>query len=649
MSEPMPILFAFREDRFGFRFDIGERAVLGRSPECDLILFDRATSRLHAEIYQSDNGYVLKDLGSTNGTMHNDSRLEGEIDLKRDDEIKVGQEVFLFDPDLDVAVGREGAVLIVGGVEDYPENALAGPPEADMGALDRSCLAPLHQVAAALANKPNKGRVLRQSAYALTKLFGADHIALLWPETKESERLTALLARPLEERLVIPRPLVDLAVGQNQSVIWPYTLSGLDFVKGERRLDQHDAWAMAIPLKGPGEQAGLLYISSQSRQYGAKDLNFLTALADLVASALLNANLIGELEYRLTEEEEELSAGGSFVGEDPQIKALLGTAAQLSQTAARIMITGEVGTGKEVLARRIHSQCPQKNGPFISVNCAAYAPGQIEAVLFGQEAGGLTEEGVPGLMEKADSGSLFLRHVDHLTLSSQVELLRTIEEGVVYRVGSSAPRPSTFRVISSTSVDLIPLMEAGEFREDLYQRLSEITLTIAAVEGNQGRHPGSGPAFPPPGGHGQGHARPRPGPGRGRMPALLPLARQRRGTPEHYRPAGHVRSRGPHRYRRPAPGTEVVHRGLYDLGLPILSGSSARGGKDHHPPGAFPHRRRSGSHGPDARSQRNESGRPDSFLQHRSGRLTPAGPYIFRPWHERGIQIGGRPITRIIL
>ncbi|MEW5724555.1 MAG: sigma 54-interacting transcriptional regulator, partial [Thermodesulfobacteriota bacterium] len=94
------------------------------------------------------------------------------------------------------------------------------------------------------------------------------------------------------------------------------------------------------------------------------------------------------------------------------------------------------------------------------------------------EGGALSEEDNPGLLEKADGGTIFLRHVDHLSLSAQVELLRTLEESLVYRVGSTTPRPSNFRCICSTSIDLWAMVQEGQFREDLYLRLAEVTLAM---------------------------------------------------------------------------------------------------------------------------------------------------------------------------
>ncbi|MFH1092256.1 MAG: sigma 54-interacting transcriptional regulator [Pseudomonadota bacterium] len=484
----MPVLFAFREDRFGFRFEVGERAVLGRSPDCELILFDRATSRLHAEIVKTEDGYLLKDLGSTNGTYHNEEKVDGQVPLKKNDEIRVGQEVFLFDPSLDVAVGREGAVLMVGDLGEDPEGVITGPPEPDMSSLDRANLAPLFQVAQALSNRPKKGRVLKQTAYALNRLFGASAVALLWPESSEARNLSALLSRPADRRLALPQAMVDLIYGQNVSVLWPWALAEVNFVKGERQVTRADNTSMCIPLKAFGELGGLLYIESDSRKYGAKDLSFFTAVSGLVASALVNAGLIGQLEQKLVREEESWKEI-NFVGEDPQIITLLGTVRQVSQTDARVLLTGEVGTGKEVLAKQIHAFSPRRNGAYISLNCSAFAPGQVESVLFGQEAGALSEEGVPGVLEQADGGTVFIRHVDHLPLSAQVELLRTIEEKVVYRVGSTQPRPSNFRTVASSSLDIESLVEKGDFREDLAGRLSEVVLTMPPLRELKGDIP----------------------------------------------------------------------------------------------------------------------------------------------------------------
>ncbi len=477
----MPVLFAFREDRFGFRFELGERAVLGRSPECDLILFDRASSRFHAEITATDQGYQLNDLKSTNGTLLNEAPVTAPVILKTNDEIRVGQEVFLFNPSLDVAVGRDGVVLIVGDVDEAPPGALLSPPSADVGGLEKTQLGVLFKVAAALSERPKLNRVLKQAAYTLEKIFSASRTALLWPESTEIQRLTALLVRPNEQMLVLPEPCVRLALQEGRTVVWPKVITELNYVQGERMLLDEARTSLCAPLKTQGGPCGLLYVESKTRQYTEKDLSYFSAMASLIASALENAHLIAQLDRRIFREEEDLRTGSGFVGDHAQVKALLATAAQVAQTDARILLTGEMGTGKEVLAKRIHALSPRRSGPFVSINCASLSPTQIEATLFGHEPGTMTSDGAIGLLEEADGGTLFLKNIDHLPLSVQVDILRAFEEGVIYRVGSSRPRPVKFRTVSSTNVELAPMVADGEFREDLAHRLSDVSLEMPTL------------------------------------------------------------------------------------------------------------------------------------------------------------------------
>ena len=474
----MPILFAFREDRFGFRFEIKEQAVFGRSPECDLILFDRAASRRHAEITYSENGYVLRDLGTTNGTFCNDVMIKEPTPLKKNDEIRVGQEIFLFDPDLDVAVGSDGIVLIVGDMDRKKAKPVVMPGEVELGALEKTCLGPLVQMALALSNRPKRERVLKQTAYALVKLFSPSQITLLWPETEESQILSVLLTRPEGRRVVLPRPMTDMVVRENKAVLWPHAFTDVSFIRGKRTIKEAERTTMAVPIKAHGELSGLIYVESGNRAFTGKDLQFLTALAGLIGPALCNSSLIDYLNFRLAEEKKELSEKGTFVGEDPQITALLATISQVAVTDSRIFLTGEVGTGKESLAQRIHLLSHRRHKPFISVNCSTYTAGEIESALFGDEAGALSATGNPGFLEMSDGGSIYIRHVDNLPLTAQVGLLRTLEEGVVYRVGSTVPRPINVRLITSTNADIESMIGDAEFREDLYQRLSQVVLIM---------------------------------------------------------------------------------------------------------------------------------------------------------------------------
>ncbi|MBW2061903.1 MAG: sigma 54-interacting transcriptional regulator [Deltaproteobacteria bacterium] len=472
----MPFLFASREDRLGFRFEIKERAVLGRSPECDLIIFGRAVSRFHSEIEKGGDGYRLKDLNSSNGTFHNGVRIQESTLLKRNDEIRLGDELFLFDPDLDVAVGKRGVVFLVGEVDENPEGLIEGTGEPNLALLDRKAMAALFKVAAALAKTTKMFGVVRQLVYVLDKLFEANRVAVLWPEGADWNHLTALVIQPQDQQIVLPQPLVNRVLKKGKSVIWPTVVTELDFRGGNRILHDKPLRSLTVPLKIKEGPPGLIYIESQTREYSEKDLNFLTALAALASPAIVNAMLIRDLNRRAAQEEEAASERIHLIGEHEQVKALRAMTAQVAQTDDRILVEGEAGTGKEVLAKLIHSLSPRKKYPFVYINCASIPPNSISRELFGQEAGTAGEDDWPGLLEEAEGGTVFLHNINHLPLSDQAYLLRTIEEGIVYRVGSTRPRPINFRAITSSTADLKTLVEKNQFRADLYDRISEVIL-----------------------------------------------------------------------------------------------------------------------------------------------------------------------------
>jgi DNA-binding NtrC family response regulator len=145
-----------------------------------------------------------------------------------------------------------------------------------------------------------------------------------------------------------------------------------------------------------------------------------------------------------------------------------------------VLITGETGSGKEVLAEEIHKKSPRKKGPLVRINCAAVAENLIESELFGHEKSAFTgaDKTKPGLIETADGGTLLLDEVGELSLALQAKLLRAIEEREVMRVGALKPRSVDVRFLSATHRDLGADVRAGRFRQDLYFRLNGITLRV---------------------------------------------------------------------------------------------------------------------------------------------------------------------------
>ena len=175
------------------------------------------------------------------------------------------------------------------------------------------------------------------------------------------------------------------------------------------------------------------------------------------------------------------NAFASIIGESPAIKKVLARAARILQRAdATILIDGETGTGKELVARGIHDGGPRRGAPFVAVNCSALPDRLIESELFGHERGAFTDatSTKPGLFEVADGGTIFLDEIGDLPLELQAKFLRVLQDKQVRRVGGTKSREVDVRIIAATNEDLPRHIQDGKFREDLYFRLSVITLTL---------------------------------------------------------------------------------------------------------------------------------------------------------------------------
>jgi sigma-54-specific transcriptional regulator len=170
----------------------------------------------------------------------------------------------------------------------------------------------------------------------------------------------------------------------------------------------------------------------------------------------------------------------ALVFEDIKSKTLLGRIHLIGPSTANVLVTGETGTGKELIARHVHKLSPQADGPFVAVNCGAFSESLVESELFGHERGSFTGATVAraGWFEAARGGTLFLDEIGDLPFAMQVKLLRVLQERQVVRLGSRSPVAIDVRVVAATNVNLEDAVAAGRFREDLYYRLQVATLHI---------------------------------------------------------------------------------------------------------------------------------------------------------------------------
>ena len=188
----------------------------------------------------------------------------------------------------------------------------------------------------------------------------------------------------------------------------------------------------------------------------------------------------------------------ALVFEDPRSRELLRRIEQIAPSAATVLIMGETGTGKEIVARHIHDLSARAGQAFVAVNCGAFSETLVESELFGHERGAFTGAVAPkpGWFEAAHGGTLFLDEIGDLPAAVQVKLLRVLQEREVVRLGSRQPIAIDVRLVAATNVALEQAVAAGRFREDLYYRLRVAVVPIPPLRERPGRHLAPGGVFP---------------------------------------------------------------------------------------------------------------------------------------------------------
>ncbi len=253
-------------------------------------------------------------------------------------------------------------------------------------------------------------------------------------------------------------------------------MAGLDGLETLTRLRDLDPGAQIVMISGHGTIATAV----EATQRGAFD--FLEKPLDTdrllltVRNALAHSELVGE-NARLREAAESRYL---MVGESPALRGVRELISKVGPTAARVLITGENGTGKELVARALHEASPRRDGAFVEVNCAAIPSELIESELFGHMKGSFTGAFADraGKFEQADGGTLFLDEVGDMSLSAQAKLLRVLQEGVVTRIGGSKSIQVDVRVLAATNKDLESEIVEGNFREDLLYRLNVVPIDV---------------------------------------------------------------------------------------------------------------------------------------------------------------------------
>jgi transcriptional regulator with GAF, ATPase, and Fis domain len=316
----------------------------------------------------------------------------------------------------------------------------------------------------------------------------------------EGAALSPLAAGSVEPRVAVARNLggrsLESAVSQlsdsilrkvietRQPLIVSDALSDTLFGRSASVMNLQLASVMCAPLLARGELLGVIYLGNDDVRglFSEATLDVLTVFAAQASLLLQNAMLLDQLRTDREQLEEQLheKTFGDLIGTNPSLVEVFTKVKKVATTDISVMITGETGTGKELIARELHRRSGRKDGPFVVVNCGAIPENLMESELFGHVRGAFTGAIATrsGKFQQASGGTLFLDEIGEMPVALQVKLLRALQERVVNKVGDAKPERVDIRVVAATNRNLEDEIRKGTFREDLYYRLNVVNLHL---------------------------------------------------------------------------------------------------------------------------------------------------------------------------
>ena len=273
--------------------------------------------------------------------------------------------------------------------------------------------------------------------------------------------------------------LEKVKAGEYDIILCDIKMPVMDGIEVLEKLDEMGADMPVVMISGHGNiDTAVEAIKKGAYDFIEKPLD-LNRLLITIRNAMDKSTLVTETKNL----KKKVNKKYEIIGQSDAILKVIEMADRVARTDARVLITGSNGTGKELVARRIHDLSPRVNGPFVEVNCAAIPSELIESELFGHEKGAFTSavKQRKGKFEQANGGTLFLDEIGDMSLSAQAKVLRALQESVISRVGSDSAIKVDVRVVAATNKNLSEEIERGNFREDLYHRLSVILIRVPTL------------------------------------------------------------------------------------------------------------------------------------------------------------------------
>jgi len=500
MSVASPYLLINRDEGYGevFPLDPAVRYTLGRAPSNRIVLKDELSSREHAEVFFADGQWQLRDLGSLNGTRLNGQVVTKDMVLAPQDEVRVGRTRFLYlekmagvpagPPAPAPAAEQSVAIRKRLGDTRFLQPVADGAPtlhgqEPLHERVERD-LARLYQLALKMGAAANHDELADAVLNGLLDATPAQVGAILTARESRELDLLAYRTRQPDQKTYhkVSQFVSSEVLSSRQAILAEDVTTHANFSKRDSLAELKATSLICAPIKVGQQVVGLLHLygSNAVRGLDAEDLEFALAVANQLALALQNLEKQDRLQLENRELRDQLRVESELVGESKPIRDIVSQVGRVASTNATVLVRGESGSGKELVARAIHYSSHRREGPFVCLNCAALTETLLESELFGHEKGAFTgaTEKMIGKFEAADKGSIFLDEIGEMTVGTQAKLLRVLEGHPFERVGGNVPIKVDVRVVAATNQPLEQAVQAGRFRRDLFFRLQVVEIRV---------------------------------------------------------------------------------------------------------------------------------------------------------------------------
>jgi transcriptional regulator with GAF, ATPase, and Fis domain len=498
-----PYLVTRREDGYGdvFPLQAGHRMTLGRANTNRIVLKDELCSREHAEVYFAEDHWRVRDLKSLNGTRVNGQPLQDvDWELSPGDEFQVGKTQFVFVESLDelpklpfhdaqphadgVSIKKRlGQTRFMTPVPDDSPPPAEGTVVSGRRNLSRD-LSLLYRLALDMGSAATPEELARTVLDGLLEAVPAEVGALL--TLKEGRELEVTAHRHRDPSIKTYNRVSEFVTNEvlaGREAILAEDVARDRYLRNRESLTHLGATSLiCAPVIFGGKVLGLihLYCTDPHKALGAEDLEFTVAVAKQLGSVSHQMQRQESLSYENQALRDQLRVESELVGNGAAVKSIEEQVGQVAGTNATVLIRGESGVGKELVARAIHLSSPRKEGPFICLNCAAITETLLESELFGHEKGaftGATDKKI-GKFEAAHQGTIFLDEIGEMAVNTQAKLLRILEGHPFERVGGATQIRVDVRVVAATNQPLEKNLQEGKFRRDLFFRLQVVEITV---------------------------------------------------------------------------------------------------------------------------------------------------------------------------